>query len=297
MNRPLVSIVCVSHDRRELLLQCLKSCRSQDYPNREIVVLLNPGDPEVEAAIHATMPEVRVARTHRNIGFFPGLNLAIANANGEFILTVDDDAYFLTDDVVSQMVNAFAGETELGAVTCNIEGPRETTFSGDDRYVHVFKTGFTMVPKLAFTDWVGFYPDLFFRSAGETFLSTGLWEKGKRVKCLIRARMFHETAIQGRSDLDWKFYGLRSQALCVVMREPWFMLPLSLASKFVKSLVNFVRWGHFVTWVRAWWSVLIHLSEGFHLRHPVSWRTYRLLHRLQNNVVTRLELHDWKRRT
>ena len=289
MNYPLVSIVCVTHDRRELLLSCLNSCRSQDYPHKEILVLLNPGDPEVEAVLHATMPTVRIVRTHRNIGFFPGLNLAIANANGEFILTVDDDAYFLTDNVVSQMVQAFSDEVALGAVTSNVEGPYETTFSGEDRYVHVFRTGFTMVPKHAFTDWVGFYPDEFFRSAGETFLSMGLWENGKRVKCLVRARMFHETAIQGRSDADWKFYGIRSQALCVVMREPWFIVPLSLASKFVKSFVDFLRWGHSFTWLRAWWSVLIHLSYAFHLRRPISWKTYQLLHRLQNTVVTRLE--------
>jgi GT2 family glycosyltransferase len=287
-STPLVSIVCVTHGRSEFLLHCLESCLEQDYPRLQIIVLLNPADETTEAAIRQSMSGVCIVRTHRNVGFFPGLNLAIVNADGDYIMTVDDDAYFLSHDVLSRMVKAFTDEPQLGALTCNLEGPKETTYSGEDRYVHVFKTGFTMVPKRVFTEWVGYYPDVFFRSAGETFLCTALWEMGKRVKCLIDARMYHETAMQGRSDWDWKFHGMRSQALCVVMREPWGIVPLSLFSKFVKSFIKFVRWGHFKTWFVAWWSVLLHLNEAFHLRRPVSWKTYKLLRHLQTSVVTRM---------
>jgi GT2 family glycosyltransferase len=214
--------------------------------------------------------------------------LAIANTKGELVMTVDDDAYFLGSDVLRKLAKAFTDEPELGAVTCNLEGPREITHTGGDRYVHVFKTGFTMVPKLAFTHWVGYYPDVFVRSAGETFLCSALWQMGKRVKCLGDARMYHSTSTLGRSDWDWKFYGLRSQALCAVMREPWFIVPLSLLSKFAKSFVNFVRWGHFRTWVRSWCSVTLHFSEGLRCRRPDSWKTYKLLRRLQTEIVTHL---------
>ncbi len=283
---PLVSIVCVTHGRRQLLMRCLESCLQQDHRNLEIVVLLNPGDPEAESAIRDAMPQVKIVRTHRNVGFFPGLNLAIANTNGEYVMTVDDDAYFLSNDVLSQMLRAFAVEPELGGVTCNLEGPKETTISGDDRYIHVFKTGFTMVPKRAFTEWVGYYPDLFFRSAGETFLCTALWNQGRRVKCLVHARMYHDLAMQGRSDHDWKFYGMRSQALCVVLREPWFIVPFSLASKFCKSFLNFIKWGHLQTWFRVWWSILVHIPEVIPDRQPVTWNTYKLLRRLQTEVIT-----------
>ena len=284
-----ISIVIVTHGRRQLLLRAIQSCLQQDYPKIEIVVLLNPGDPEAESAMKAQFPQVKIVRTHRNVGFFPGLNLAIANTNGHFVMTMDDDAYYLAPDVLTKMVRAFDAEPELGAVTCNIEGPKENTISGEDRYVNVFKTGFTMVRRRAFTEWVGYYPDLFFRSAGETFLATALWDSGRPVKCLVNARMFHDLAMQGRSDRDWKFYGMRSQALCVILREPWFIVPVSLASKFFKSFVNFVRWGHTGTWFRAWWSIVVHAPEVMQDRKAVSWKTYLLQWRLQNNVVTRTE--------
>ena len=283
----LVSIIIVTHQRREFLLRCLQSCLIQDYSHIEIVVLFNPADPELEAEIREKMPDVKLIRSHRNLGAFPAKNLTIVNSAGAYVMIVDDDAYFMSKDIISKLRRAFDLEPELGAVTCNLEGPREHTIFGDDRYISVFKDGFTMMPRRVYTEWVGYYPDVFFRAAGESYICMALWNMGRRVKCLVDARMYHDTATEGRSDWDWKFYGMRSQALCVVMREPWFIVPLSLVSKFFKSFISFLRWGHLFTWFQSWWSVLIHLPEGFRYRRPISWATYRLLRRLQHNVVTK----------
>src|SRR5262249_15748745 len=141
---PLVSIVCASHGRQDMLLRCLNSCLEQNFNSMEIVVVLNPANEDCETAIRKTMPQVMIIRTHRNIGIYPALNLAIANSNGQYVLTLDDDSYFLTPDVISRLVDAFIDEPELGAVTCNLEGPHEKTLVGDDRYVASFKAGFTM---------------------------------------------------------------------------------------------------------------------------------------------------------
>jgi GT2 family glycosyltransferase len=160
---------------------------------------------------------------------------------------------------------------------------------GDDRYVPSFKAGFTMVPRKAFTEWVGYYPEIFFRAAAETYLSTALWDSGRPVKCLTNARMYHAQAMQGRSDRDWKFYGIRSQALCAIMREPWFIVPFSLLSKFFKSLINCARWGHLGTWLKAWCSTAFHCSEALRWRRPISFVTYKRLYRLRQGVITKRE--------
>ncbi|MBI2359670.1 MAG: hypothetical protein HYV04_12350, partial [Deltaproteobacteria bacterium] len=145
------------------------------------------------------------------------------------------------------LVKAFEESPILGAVTCNLEGPTETPLNGTDQYVHTFPAGFTLVPKKVFTEWVGYYPDIFFRDAGETYISTALWDLGRPVKKLCGVRMYHFRTAQGRSDWDWKFHGLRSQILVALMREPWYLLPPVLFSKGLKSLVQYIRWGHFFT--------------------------------------------------
>src|SRR5690606_1259020 len=150
INRPTVSILCVTRNRASLLLRCLKTCESQDFGPLEMVIVDNSSDDETIMAIHERFPHATVIRMHRNIGFFPALNIAIANASGDFLMTVDDDAYFLQNDAISSLVAAFDEDVTLGAVTCNIEGPREAPLASADGDVHTFKTGFTMIRREVF---------------------------------------------------------------------------------------------------------------------------------------------------
>lgn len=293
--RPLISVLCVSHGRPDLLLECVESCAVQNYRNKEILVILNPGEPETESAIRERFPETRILRTHRNLGFFPALNLAVANSNGEYLMVVDDDATFIEDNALSRLVSLFADEPRLGAVTCNLEGPHETPIQGGDRYIRAFTTGFTMFPRKAVTDWVGYFPDLFFRSAGETFLCSRLWEQRRPIKRVEGVRMLHALAMKGRSKRDWYFYGLRSQILCAVIREPAMWLVPVVGSKFFKSFVQFIKLASPLVWLHAWASSVFHLPEALELRAPVSHKTRRLLARLDREPVHNLgTLPEWQ---
>jgi GT2 family glycosyltransferase len=291
-----VAVLCVTHGRPDYLRDCLASCARQDHAALDIVVVLNPADAASEAAVRAAAPGARIVRTHRNLGFFPALNLALANTDADYVMIVDDDAKFVADDALTRLLAEFAREPALGAVTCNLEGPSETPITGGDRYIRVFTTGFTMLPRKAFTEWIGYFPDLFFRSAGETYVCTQLWEQRRPVKRVEGVRMYHALAQQGRSMRDWRFYGLRSQVLCAIMREPALWLLPVLASKFGKSLVQYIRWGNVGIWLHVWLSVLLHLPEALRLRRPISPATRRLLARLDGGRVQDLAaLPEWQR--
>ena len=204
-------------------------------------------------------------------------------------MTVDDDAYFMHNTAIGDLVNCFKQDENLGAATCNLEGPKETPITNGDRFINVFTTGFTMVHRDVFSKWVGYYPDVFFRSAGETYVCKILWNMGKTVKRFQNIKMYHELALTGRSDRDWKFYGLRSQLLCSVMRDPAAMVVPSLLSKAVKSFVQFIQWGHFVTWFRVWGSFFVHLRGALHYRSSITKNTWDKLKKLENNYITDLK--------
>jgi GT2 family glycosyltransferase len=290
MSEPVISVLCVSHGRPQLLAECLRSCVMQRYPRFDIVVVLNPADAASERAVADAAPDAKVIRTHRNIGFFPALNLAIANTSADYIMIVDDDARFLDSGALAALVRQFEIEPALGAVTCNLEGPFETPISGGDRYIRAFTTGFTMLPRRAVTEWAGYFPDIFFRAAGETYLCAALWDHRRPVKRVESVRMYHALAQEGRSRPDFLFYALRSQLLCAVMREPAGWLIPVLLSKFAKSLVFHLRHKVPAIWLRAWLSFLCHLPDALLLRRPVSRATRRLLHRLDAQAV-----HDLNR--
>lgn len=295
MTDATVAILCVTHGRPDYLRQCLQSCARQDYPRFELVVVINPVDAASEAVVREAAPRARVVRTHRNLGFFPALNLALANTDADYVMIVDDDARFLSDDALRRLLREFQREPSLGAVTCNLEGPTETSIENGDEYIRAFTTGFTMLPRKVFTEWVGYIPDVFFRSAGETYLCTLLWEQRRPVKRVQDVRMYHALAWQGRSLRDWRFYALRSQVLCAVMREPaGWLLPV-LASKLGKSFVQYIRWGSFGIWLHAWLSSLLHLPEAIRLRRPISPATRRLLAALERAPVHDLaQCAEWR---
>jgi GT2 family glycosyltransferase len=298
MVEPNVAIVCVTHARPELVRKCVASCARQIYPNFEVVVVINPVDPISEASVLAAAPTARIIRTHRNLGFFPALNIALANTDAEYVMIVDDDAWFVDDNALGCLVEEFRKMPSLGAVTCNLEGPTETPITGGDRFIRVFTTGFTMMPRKVVTEWVGYFPDVFFRSAGETFLCTQLWEQGRPVKRVEGIRMYHALAKAGRSVRDWHFYGLRSQILCAVMREPLGWLFPVIASKFVKSFTFALKHRIFGLWLRAWGSALSHMGTAIHHRRPVSYRTRRLLARLGSTTITDLsQCPEWRGQT
>lgn len=289
MDAPSVTVICVSHGRPGLLAECLRSCAGQLYPSFGIVVILNPPDEASEAAVRDAAPQATVIRTARNIGFFPALNLAIAATSAEYLMIVDDDAHFLDRNALSALVAEFARDRALGAVTCNLEGPHETPIRGGDRYIRAFTTGFTMLPRRVFTEWVGYFPDIFFRAAGETYLCTTLWDQRRPIKRIEAVSMHHALAQQGRPRSDFLFHALRSQLLCAVMREPAAWLLPVLASKFGKSLVFYTRNRALGVWLKAWASFLWNIPVALRLRRPISSRTRRLLHRLDARVVHELD--------
>jgi GT2 family glycosyltransferase len=294
-TQPSVSVLCVTHGRRDLLLQCIESCDGQNYRNKEIIIVFNPNDPETERIVKNRFPNVCSLGTDQNIGFFPALNLAIAESAADYLMIVDDDAHFLRDDALAALVKTFENEPRLGAVTCTLEGPREKPADRVDRYISVFTTGFTMFPRRAVTEWVGYFPKLFFRSAGETFLCTQLWEQLRPVKRLSNVRMFHALAVEGRSIRDWRFYGLRSQLLCAVMREPATWLGPVLLSKLMKSFSQYIGYRQPGLWLKAWASFLFHLPEAIRQRRPISTATRAFLRFLDKTTVTNLdESPEWR---
>src|SRR5262249_4315654 len=91
------------------------------------------------------------------------------------------------------------------------------------------------------------------------------------------------------------FYGLRSQILCALMREPASWLIPVLASKFGKSLVQYIRWGAIGVWFHAWFSALGHVPKAMRYRKPVSVATRRLLPRLEAEPIRDLAIcREWR---
>lgn len=105
-SSPVVSVLVISYNTREMTLECLQSLHDQtDLPFETIVVDNNSQDGSAEA-IAAEFPEIDVVARADNLGFAGGNNLAVTRASGTYLLLLNPDTVVL-DHAVDRLV-AFA---------------------------------------------------------------------------------------------------------------------------------------------------------------------------------------------
>jgi hypothetical protein len=89
---PVVSVVVVSYETRELILTALATlrtaCPAEPY---EVIVVDNASTDDSAAAVAAEFPEARVVRLADNVGFGRAVNVGAARARGDWLLLLNPD--------------------------------------------------------------------------------------------------------------------------------------------------------------------------------------------------------------
>ncbi len=107
---PVLSIIIVSYNTRELTLECLRSLDAQtDRSLYELLVVDNLSSDGSADAIAAEFPWAKLIRSEKNLGFAGGNNLAAREAAGEYLLLLNPDTLVL-DRAVEKLL-AFARRT------------------------------------------------------------------------------------------------------------------------------------------------------------------------------------------
>lgn len=123
MSCPLVSVLIVNWNTRDLLRVCLHSLRAQRLrgPLEVIVVDNNSGDGS-EEMVRAEFPEVRLIQTSANTGYAVGNNIAFSCAKGEFLLTLNPDTE-LQPDTLQIAIDRLVAHPEWGAISVQFRYP------------------------------------------------------------------------------------------------------------------------------------------------------------------------------
>jgi len=91
-NYGLVSCICPTHDRRQWLARSIQCFRSQDYEQRELVILDDGKDPVAD--IVPNHPLIRYHRIDHKLTIGGKRNLLCELAQGNFIAHWDDDDWY-----------------------------------------------------------------------------------------------------------------------------------------------------------------------------------------------------------
>jgi GT2 family glycosyltransferase len=113
LTKPVVSVLVVSYNTREMTLECLRSLEATTRAPHEVIVFDNAsGDGSADAIADAFPPDryphIRLIRSEKNLGFAGGNNAAALHASGHYILLLNPDTVVLEGAVDNLL--AFARE-------------------------------------------------------------------------------------------------------------------------------------------------------------------------------------------
>ncbi len=253
-SNPLVSIAVVTWNRREDVSKAIGSCYSQTYKNIEIVVVDNASSDGTYALLLKNYPEIKVIRTHRNLGCCPARNIAMANCGGDIVFCLDDDG-FLDDKCIEQIVKDCQENENVAVIGCNVLNPSERDSktsrefkTAKNREVPIFLgTGFG-IRRRVLND-VGFFPD-YFRQGEENYLALKILDAGYKILFEPAAIVYHYWSYseKGRNERQILYLNFRHDLENIKRLLPLkyavplfaFRVVVNLAKRYVKG--GNIRW-------------------------------------------------------
>lgn len=284
---PLVSVIITTRNRCDLLPRAIESVLWQDYPNREILVLDDASGDGTSDFVRANYPDIRLFRFEENRGLIAGRNFLMKEAGGEYIVTLDDDAYFLNQDAISKVVARMQRELRTAVIGFCIEERDGAGIDGElaEGYSHQFCGAGNCLRKGVFQKVGGYREEFGLRQGEEEDLALRLLEHGYYIGYSTSAIVVHTPSNRGRDFGLWHVSGPRNLLLRSWINEPFPWWLLTSVNSVIKSLIGGVRKGTLPYVLRGFGEAVRMLPQVSSIRRPVSSKTMRIHLSLRRRTV------------
>lgn len=236
------SVLVVTYNGRSFVDELAASLATQSWTDFEVVVLDNASTDGTADAIAAVMPQAKLIRSDRNLGFCAGNNLAARNANpaAEFLVLLNQDTV-VRPDWLEQLVRAMDDEPRMGVAQSKVLLHRDPSiinsvgcgfnylfFGWADRngekddvsgppFEVPYCQGASLIIRKALWDELGGFDEPFFMYHDDLELSLKVRLAGYRAVCVPASVVLHkynETSPphklylfeRNRHLMMWKFY-------------------------------------------------------------------------------------------
>ncbi len=215
---PRVTFLLSTFNRRAAVLQTLSQLRTlESSPDfvAETIVVDNASSDGTADAIASEFPAVRLLRQRSNQGAC-SKNLGLVQAEGEYVVFLDDDSYPNADSI-RRMIRHFEGDARIGAAVFDVvlpDGSHECS-----AFPSVFIGCGTGFRREALVE-AGGLPDDFFMQAEEYDLSLRLLNAGWRVQRFTDLRVQHLKTLSARQPARTTRLDVRNNLLVIARRFP-----------------------------------------------------------------------------
>lgn len=190
----LVSILIITRNRTEELIETILKLAQQDYLNIEILIADNNSEQKITQDQFHFINNIRIVSLDKNYGI-SAFDYLLKIASGTYILILDDDSYPEKGAII-KAVNLLKLNSECGVVAFNIYNSKfnfSETKDLQEGYIHLF-VGCGALFKKKVIDKVGFYDNDFFIYVNEIDLSIRILESGFKIYYLPEAKVIHSSS-------------------------------------------------------------------------------------------------------
>ncbi|MEK6808712.1 MAG: glycosyltransferase family 2 protein [Nanoarchaeota archaeon] len=115
--QPLVSIVILNYNGKELSKCLIESIKRIDFPKEklEIIVVDNASRDGSQEFIRKNYPEIKLIENKKNLGFDEGTNVGVRYCNGKYIAILSNDI-LVDENWLKELVRAIESDEKIGIV-------------------------------------------------------------------------------------------------------------------------------------------------------------------------------------
>ncbi|MCD6411316.1 MAG: glycosyltransferase family 2 protein, partial [Thermoplasmata archaeon] len=136
-NKPLVSVVIPTYNRKDKLIRLIDSILKSNYPMEklEIIVVDDASTDGTYEEVRKKFPKVKIIRNEKELFLAGSRNVGIRNAKGEFVFLIDDDN-IIDKNCIPELIRTFKSNQKIGIVApimYYLKAPNRIWCSGIER--------------------------------------------------------------------------------------------------------------------------------------------------------------------
>lgn len=283
-----VSVIIPYHKRGEVFERGLDTVLTQEYPDREVIVVDDHSEDGLRERIEARQAGIKLIQFAENRGACAARNAGILAASGDVLAFIDDDAGFMSPFELTKLVKVFETHSNVQVIAFQICDPAtgelrlrdwchprhwkefgQTEFETDH-----FGEGSGALRREVFERAGLYYEPLFYGAEGFD-LQLRILDQGFRILYAPQVRIWHDVSDKARTSDRQVYYFTRNYVWMAYKNYPIWAGMRFLAFKLAMMVYLTLRLGSY----RSLWRGLRDGIKGLKRiradRKPISRDTLR----------------------
>lgn len=226
-----IDIIVPTYNRPSDIKKYIEEIEKQTYSNFKVFIIDDCSNENISHLVPENTRQYKYEKLEKNSGQAFARNFGVSLTKGDILIFMDDDAWFLNENALQQVVDYFNLEINLGGLMFDIKEPNRKWLHErhnliDNQEIGEFIACGCAFRKSEFLKTSGFREE--FHSYGEeTDLTLQLIKNGSKIKFGEKIKVYHNYN-PGERSIEWikrfKFNSVRNDLIIVLSRFPFFFI-------------------------------------------------------------------------